>query len=235
MALGHLQNSPLVRACLEITFAGEPSVFSRMDEYFEGIRSEYPALWVPNAQPGVAPALQQWEFKNQSGKRTVGISVNSFSFRVEDYVDYANFRESALPAAHQFLEMFGIRSANRLSARYTNSIPILKFPGKPLQLKNYLNIGFELPSVIDSSALEDIHLQFSSRKADSQVVINLHHELQKPTSVESLVFELDCALVENVLTDNLASNIDRVHEHIEDCFAALVADPYMSYMIGDRD
>jgi len=233
MALDHLQNSPLVQATLEITFPGEPAVLTRIDEYYQSIREEYSALWVPNAQIGVAPALQPWEFKSQSGKRSVGISVNTFSFRVEDYVDYLSFRQSALPLAQRFCDQFGIQKMNRLAARYVNNIALLRLPDQPLHLENYLTVGIDVPPIIDRSALEDIHLQFSIRQDDSQVVVNLHHQAQIPGRVESLILVLDCARVDSVVAENLANDLDKVHERIEDCFAALAAPPYMKYMRGD--
>lgn|GEM_PF-7064495 len=227
-------NSPLVQAALEITFAREPCVLTRIDEYYNFIREEYSALWVPNAQLGVAPALQPWEFKNQSGKRSVGISVNSFKYHVDDYIDYDDFRQNALPLAQRFFDMFGIQRMNRLATRYVNNIALLRLPEQPLRLKNYLNIGIDLPSIIDGSSLEDIHLQFSSRQADSQVVVNLHHQASQPGVIESLVLVLDCARVDDVFAENLPNDLDKVHERTEDCFAAIAAEPYMNYMRGDN-
>lgn len=233
MSLGHLQNSPLTQATLEVTFPGEPAVMTRLDEYFALIRHSYPALYVPNAIHGVATALQPWEFKNEPGLRSVGISVNGFSFRVQDYVDYSDFRKAALPLAQQFLDLFGIQKMNRFALQYVNNIALLRLPGQPLRLGNYLKIGIDVPSVIDSSALEDIHLQFSSRTADSQVVVNLHHQQPQPGVPECLALVLDCAIVDNVLAENLEGDLDAVHSRIEDCFAALVADTYMQFMKGD--
>lgn len=234
MSLEHLKNSPLIQAILEVTFPGSPAVIARLDEYHDLIKDSYPMLWVPLAEPGVAPALQPWEFKNESGKRSVGVSVSSFSFRVEDYDDYADFREHALPLVEQFLRVYGIRKVNRFVTRYVNNIPLLRLPNQPLNLGNYLKIKIDVPSIIDSTALEDIHLQFSSREHDSQVVINLHHQQALPGIPESLVLVLDCAILDSANVDDLAGELDTVHARIEDCFATLVTESYMKFMRGDR-
>jgi len=233
MPLKHLPNAPLVEAVFEMTFSGEPIVLTRLHEYFDFIRDSYPALWVPNAQPGIAPALQPWEFKRPDGKRWVAISVNSFAYHVSDYVDYADFRKDVVPLAKRFCDLYRIERVNRFAARYVNNIALLRLPSEPIRLGNYLNLGIQLPPAIDGEALEDIHLHFTAKIKDSQIVVNLHHALGEQGRPESLLLVLDCAVVSDVPTADLEAHLDKVHAAIEDSFAALAAEPYMQFLKGE--
>jgi uncharacterized protein (TIGR04255 family) len=230
MPLEHLPNAPLVEASFEMRFPGEPIVLTRIHDYFQDIRKEYPALYVPNAELGVAPALQPWEFKDVDAKRCVAVSVNSFSYRVGNYVDYADFRANAVPLASQFAEQFKIKQVTRLGARYVNSIAVLRLPEQPLNLAQYMQIGLQLPSIVDTNRLEDIHLQFATRTEQLQVGVTLHHQQGRKGTPENLILILDCALVGGINISNLEASLDSVHAQIEDLFQALAAEPYMRYM-----
>lgn len=229
MPLQHLTNAPLVEAIFELRFPGEPAVITSLDAYYEEVRKDFPQVFVPNAQPGLAPALQPWEFKNQTGLRWIAISVNAFAFHVRDYVDYEDFKNQVLPLADRFCKQYRIAELTRVGTCYLNRILILRPPDKPIPLSNYLNMGFRLPEVIDASALEDIHLQFAIRRASTQLVLGLHYVAQP----ESLILDLDCGVVDEVSSSSLASHLDTVHSCVEDAFAGLAADQYMEYMKGE--
>lgn len=233
MPLQHLENAPLVEAVFELRFPGEPAVSSGLDRYYDTIRGDFPQVFVPNAQPGVAPALQPWEFKNNKACRWVSISINSFAVHVRDYENYQDLRSLALPLAERFCEQFRISDLTRVGARYINRIVLLREPGQPIPLADYLNIGFLLPAIVDTSTMEDIHLQFATRRDDAQLVVGLHHVREQPAQPEHLVLDLDCGIVNNVSSARLAQHLDAVHEKVEDLFAALAAEAYMKYMNGD--
>ena len=229
MPLQHLENAPLVETIFELRFPGEPRVLTSLDAYYEEVREAFPQVFVPNAQPGLAPALQPWEFKSQTGLRWIAISVNAFAFHVRDYVDYKDFKNQVLRLADSFCRQYRITGLTRVGTRYLNQILILRPPDKPIPLSNYLNMGFCVPEVIDASALEDIHLQLATRRAGTQLVLGLHYVAQP----ESLILDLDCGVVDEVSSSSLASHLDTVHGCVEDAFAGLAADQYMEYMKGD--
>jgi len=233
MPLQHLENAPLIEAVFELRFPGEPIVLTSLDRYYEVIRRDLPEVWVPNAQPGVAPALQPWEFKNKDGSRWIGVSINTFAAHVRDYKDYADFRSWALPLAESFCGAFQIKDLTRVGARYRNRILLLRTPGEPIPLARYLKIGFELPALIDVSTMEDIHLQFATRRGDAQIVIVLHHVRESAGQPEGLVLDLDCGVVDNVSAARLGEHFDAVHTCTEDLFAALASEGYMRFMKGE--
>lgn len=233
MSLEHLKNSPLVEAALEIRFPGEPAIQSHLDEFFQFIREKYPVLWVPNAEYGVAPALQPWEFRDVKSQRTVAASINSFIFRVRDYVDYMDFRTNAVLLARRFSEIFNIEKTTHFGLRYVNNIAVLRLPEEPLRIENYLNLKVSMPTVLGSERLEDIHLRSSTCINDLQMVLDLHHQQGLVGTPETLLLVLDCALEGGVGMSGLETTMDRVHSCIEDSFQALAADSYMRYLRGD--
>ncbi|HET6453039.1 MAG TPA: TIGR04255 family protein [Armatimonadota bacterium] len=233
MSLKHLPNAPLVEATFELRFPGEPRVLAHIDEYYDAVREDFPEVFVPNAQAGIAPALQPWEFKKEDGSRWLGISINCFAVHVQDYLDYGDFRSLAIPLAEKFCEIFRIAHITKVGARYSNRIVLLRMPGEPIKLSNYLNLGFTLPETVDASTLEDIRLQFAIRREDAQLIIALCHVREYLAQPESLILDLDCGIVEQVSSDKFAQYLDKVHSYIEDLFAALAADSYLRYMKGE--
>ena len=233
MSLQHLPNAPLIEAMFELRFPGEPAVLTTLDQYYDSIRQCFPQVFVPNAQPGIAPALQPWEFKNAEGTRWVSMSINTFAVHVLDYMNHEDFRSLALPLADKFCEQFQISHLTRVGTRFVNQIVLLRTPGQPIPLSDYLNIRFQFPAIVDPSTLEDIHVQFATRREDAQLVVGLHHIREQAAQPESLVLELDCGIVDNVSSGRLSEHLDVVHGCVEDLFAALASDAYMKYMRGE--
>lgn len=233
MPLQHLPNAPLVEAIFELRFPGEPIVLTSLDRYYACVRGQLSEVWVPNAQPGIAPALQPWEFKRSDGCRWVSVSINGFAAHVLDYIDYPDFHSWALPLAQQFCDVFQIGKLTRVGARYRNRILLLRAPGKPIALKQYLRLGFDLPELIDVASMDDIHLRFSTRRSDAQLVVVLDHVKEGVGQPESLHLELDCGIVDKISSANLGRYMDDVHAYIEDLFSSLAAEPYMALMKGE--
>lgn len=234
MPLEHLPNAPLVEAVFELRFPGEPVVLASLDQYYARIRNQLSEVWVPNAQPGIAPALQPWEFKRSDGGRWVSASINTFAAHVLDYKDYSDFRAWALPLAQQFCDVFKIEKLTRVGALYRNEILLLRAPGKPIPLGQYLRVGFDLPELIDVSSIDDIHLHFSTRRSDAQLVVALDHIKESMGRPESLHLDLDCGVVDKVSSKDLSQHMDSVHSYIEDLFSSLAAEPYMAFMKGEN-
>ena len=233
MPLEHLPNAPLVEAILEIRFPAEPAVFSRMDEYYDRIRDEYPQVFVPNPNPTVAQALLPWQFKSPNAQRFVAISINSFSFHVLDYKDYRDFSSSALPLAGTFCDLCHIRELKRIGTRYVNCIIVLRAEDGTIPIRRFLNFGFDLPEIVPRNELEDIHVQFASRMGNGRLLTIIHHERESEDQPERLVFDLDFSLDKDVHTDSLDKHMNAAHECIEDVFREFVSDSYMRFMKGE--
>lgn len=233
MPLEHLPNAPLIEAIMEIRFPAEPAVFSRMDEYYDQIRNDYPQVFVPNPNPTVAQALLPWQFKNPSAQRFVSVSINSFSFHVLDYKDYKDFRMSALPLADAFCQLYRIRELIRVGTRYVNCIIVLRAEDGTIPVREFLNFGFDLPKIVPKNELEDIHVQFASRMGNGRLLTIIHHERESEDQPERLVFDLDFSLDKEVHADSLGEHMNAAHAHIEDVFRGFVSNSYMRFMKGE--
>lgn len=233
MPLEHLPNAPLVEAVFKIRFPAEPSVLSRMEEFYSEVRTDYPQVFVPNPNPTVPQALLPWQFKNSSGQRFVGISINSFSYHVLDYKDYPDFRESALPLAEAFCRQFSIGELKRVGTRYINCIIVIRAEDGTIPVRQFLNFGFELPEIVPKDELEDIHVQFASRMDKGRLLTIIHHERPSEGQPERLIFDLDYSLDKDVTSDRLREHMDSAHACIEDVFKQFVAEQYMRFMRGE--
>lgn len=156
-----------------------------------------------------------------------------FRYKVLDYVDYANFRAATIPLVAEFCSIFDLKEVNRFAARYVNRIALLRLPDEPITLRRYLNLGFNMPEMVDAESLEDVHLQIASRSNDIQTVITLHHQGSETSAPECLLFVIESAIVGRVGTEDIEDKLDKVHTRIEDLFAGFVAEPYMKYLKGE--
>lgn len=233
MPLEHLPNAPLIEAIMEIRFQAEPAVLSRMDEYFELIRKDYPQVFVPNPNPLVAQALLPWQFKNPSAQRFVSVTVNSFSFHALDYKDYRDFRTSALPLAESFCKLFHIQELRRIGTRYVNCIIVLRAEDGTIPVRQFLNFGFDLPEIVPKNELEDIHVQFASRMGNGRLLTIIHHERESEDQPDKLIFDLDYSVDKDVYSDSLGKHMDTAHGCIEDVFRQFVSESYMRIMRGE--
>ena len=233
MPLEHLPNAPLIEAIMEIRFPAEPSILSRMDEYYGKVRNDYPQVFVPNPNPTVAQALLPWQFKSPDGQRFIAISINSFSFHVLDYKHYKDFSSSALPLACKFCELFSIGELKRIGTRYVNCIIVLRGEDGTIPVRRFLNFGFDLPDIVPKNELEDIHVQFASRMGNGRLLTIIHHERESEDQPERLVFDLDFSLDKDVHADSLDKHMNAAHACIEDVFREFVSDSYMQYMRGE--
>lgn len=233
MPLEHLPNAPLIEAIMEIRFQAEPAILSRMDEYFDAIRNDYPQVFVPNPNPLVAQALLPWQFKNPSAQRFVSVTINSFSFHVLNYKNYKDFSASALPLAEAFCKLFHIEELKRIGTRYVNCIIVLRGEHGTIPIRRFLNFGFDLPDIVPKYALEDIHVQFASRMGNGRLLTIIHHERESEDQPERLVLDLDFSLDKDVHADSLDKHMDAAHECIEDVFREFVSDSYMRFMKGE--
>ncbi len=166
--------------------------------------------------------------------RWVGVSVNSVSLHVTDYMNYADFRKSIDEAAGEFFRLHEkvIERVSRIGLVYTNNILLARDLDQNLPLDSYLQLGLMLPGVLGPGMLEDIQLQFSKRCDGMQTVVALRRFDAHEGSPEHLRLVLDAAIADEVAVKDWLGKLDTVHERIEAIFEGIVTDEYMALMKG---
>jgi len=68
------KNAPLVKTVFEARFAGNLSIETKRDQFQRILGTDFPKLYVPNAFPGMAPALQPYQFRKEDDSAIVSLA-----------------------------------------------------------------------------------------------------------------------------------------------------------------
>ena len=122
-------NQPLINVATEIRFRGDLKVESIRPEFHRTIRGDFPQLMVPQAERGVAPALQHYRFENDLSSHGVQVAVHSFSYYSRDYPGHEAFLAVVDSLLEEFVRLIGVLHVNRIGWRYINAIPFARENG----------------------------------------------------------------------------------------------------------
>ena len=128
-------NQQLRSVSLETFFSGRLRAMSAIADIQERLRGTYPNLFVPNASLGHAPALQPYQLRDATGRKSVAISVNQASFVIFDYPGHQAFLREALDVLPEVHRAIGVDALDRVVYRYENELGIgRRAPANPVAL-----------------------------------------------------------------------------------------------------
>ena len=229
-------NAPLARTIFQARFPGETAVDLALPRIQAGLRRTLPKLFVPAAVVGVPPATQPLLFKSPDESESVEIALNSFAYTTNRYPGYAKFREDVLANARIFSEAVPeVEKLNRVGLRYINRIPILRSSKTAsIPLKDYLNVGLELPDSIPGANLTELNSAFTVQMDGGQLKVVLQIEAgSSPAEPEVLVLDFDFGQLGDLHIAQLDVYLDRAHEHTKRVFTDLIAPEYFPVMRGE--
>lgn len=224
-------NAPLRDATFEVRFLGELIIEARRHEFREKIRSKYPKLYVPNAQPGVSPPLQPYSFKDQEETTSLNLAINTFSMTTSRYLGFEAFKTEFLSSFDLFQEIFRIPKITRTGLRYVNHIPVLRESGV-IPLKDYLNVGLRLPTSIPE-AYEDFSLFFVTRVGEGKMRCIVQYQVEQPQGRGFLVLDFDYSIEGDLEPSRMSEFLEVSHRHTKEIFLSLLTDDYISVMRGE--
>jgi len=230
------KNAPLARAVFQARFPGELAIELARPRIQAALRGAFPKLFVPNAVPGVAPATQPYLFKSSNESESFEIALNSFAYTTTQYPGYARFRQIVLAHARIFSDAVPeVEKLNRVGLRYINRMPILReSKAAAIPLRDYLNVGLELPASIPGANLTELNSAFTVQMDGGQLRVVLKiEEGAGPAEPEVLVLDFDFGQLEDLHIRNLELYLDRAHDHTKRVFTDLIAQEYFPVMRGE--
>lgn len=230
-------NSPLRDVACELRFPGEPVVETKRDEFFEKIRSGYPRVLVPNAQAGVAPALQHYRFQSDDRVRTISVALNSLAFSETTYSGHQSFATEFERLAGLFFSCFrSIQRLVRVGWRYVNFIPV-PHKGTVLPVGEYLKESAEFPDAILAGA-KTFDVQVEALNGD--LVCRLHLASATGKAAESaqasgILLDVDTYSTAGGLdVGNFAECLRQCRETGKRRFESFITDNYREFLLGEE-
>ena len=228
-------NQPLREVVTEIRFKGELTVESKRHELFEAIRDQYPNLYVPNALPGLAPALQHYRFERDDRLAGVSVALNSVGYFEREYSGAAVF----IPEANRLFtladEIFQIRKITRIGWRYINEVPFVRESGM-IPLGSFLT---EPPNLfaISAAGYNRVSFSASTRVEDCSISVRLESDESEKDGSEVLYLDIDVCrdqLDEQEFdTSSIAATVKQLHRLARNFFEQSITDNYRAYLKGE--
>lgn len=209
-------NQQLKSVSMELFFPGQLEVFGCLGEIQRDVSGDLTQLFVPNIQPGEAPALRPFQLRNEAGTRSLALAVNQASFiAFQEYPGFEAFRDEGLPILARALERMGVRMLTRVRYAYENEI------GLPDQ--GGFDVGSLFPGVI-------------AREAPSRVLAPFHSSADWVLSGDQVGFQAQIDPAGSALTVTVSSAakgpldagalkaaLDRVHGQAIELFEKLIS------------
>ena len=228
-------NQPLINVATEVRFRGDLKVESIRPEFHQTIRSEFPQLMVPQAEQGVAPALQHYRFENDQSSHGVQVAVHSFSYYSRDYPGHEAFLSVVESLLEEFVRLIGVLHVNRIGWRYINAIPFARENGF-VPLHRYFGqiFGMELRrDHLFKSA--DMRATMPTNDAQLNMALKTVESKDAPQE-ESLLLDIDAfKTYESQVMDatGVMGEIRQSHASGYSVFESLITKDYRAYLLGE--
>lgn len=228
-------NQPLINVATEVRFRGDLKVESIRPEFHQLIRDGFPQLMVPEAEQGVAPALQHYRFENDQSSQGVQIAVHSFSYYSRDYPGHVAFLAVVESLLDEFVRLIGKLYVNRIGWRYINAIPFARENGMvPLHRFFGQIFGMELTrDHLFSSA--DMKATLPINDAQYNMALKTVQSKDAPQE-ECLLLDIDAFQTyesKKMYAPDVMHEIRRAHSSGYSVFESLIAESYRAYLIGE--
>lgn len=225
------KNAPLVDIAFETRFFGDLSIETRRDQFQRKVKVNFPKLYVPNAVPGRAPALQHYQFRKEDDSARVSLAVNSFAYITSRYPGFHAFKADLEEAWKLFSELFNIPVFTRLGLRYTNHLPIIRDESGTIPLSRYVTPNLNVTAGFPSGKIYDVDFSISCEMSGGRLFFLMQNE-KRESGLEVLILDFDFFRQGHIAKEERPAFIETAHEQIETVFFDLISKEYKDIMKG---
>lgn len=188
--------SPLTEVVCELRFPGEIAVESARELFWDQIRDTYPAVKVPRAQAGIAPATQHYRYCAEDGSRCVAVALNSLAMSVTQYTTHK-------PMLEEFERLHGLfskcypklRRMNRVGWRYVNYITFVRDAQGNAPVSEFFSTDLCTTSSLGTAAVRNLNVKVEVPTTEGLAIVMLStvHDAKDATR-EAFSLDLDFAI-----------------------------------------
>jgi uncharacterized protein (TIGR04255 family) len=223
-------NSPLVEVVFEIRFPGETAVECLRHVIQERIRGDFPSLFVPNAQQGMATALQPYRFEKADGSAGVMAALNSFSYFARNYDGFELFRKEALRLMKLLVKTVPVREITRVGLRHVNIIPFVR-KGESIPVESVFFFGEKVAELL-SRPFENFSAAFTVPIGAGKMTARIEALSRKDGGQEAFLLDLDYFRTEGLRISALGQYLEEAHEESNLLFLKIISQSYHDYIEG---
>jgi uncharacterized protein (TIGR04255 family) len=221
-----LKSLPLQQVYCEIRFPGDPEVEALRGKYFREIRSEFPSVFVPEAQEGQAMPLQPYRFV-AADNRVIGIALNSFYYGVtgEGYESFELFKNSFKNYWTRFCGIYSfMEGLTRVGLRYINHLPIERGVRGEI-----VSMPLRLPMAIDAEIRNTLRVsEYQISDGVIRVVVDTTQNDLVPHNLALL--DLDFTFSANLdgllELSEIDNRLDQAHDGVKNSLRSLISQDY---------
>jgi uncharacterized protein (TIGR04255 family) len=225
------KNAPLVNTAFEARFFGDLAIETRRDQFQRAVKADFPILYVPNAAPGKAPALQHYQFRSKDDSARVSLAVNSFVYATSRYSGFLTFKADLEKVWKPFSELFDIPVFTRLGLRYTNHLPIIRDESGTIPLSRYVTANFNVTAGFATGKIHDMDLSISCDLPGGRLLFLMQNE-KREGGLEVLIVDFDFSHHGEINREDRRAFIETAHERIEAVFLDLISEEHKQIMKG---
>jgi len=225
-------NSPLVEVVFEIRFPGEKAVESRRHQIQESFRSDYPSLWVPKVESGMALALEPFRFERPDRSAGVMVSLDRFGFYSRAYPGFEKFRTECLRVMRLLASLIPIERLNRIGLRHINMIPFLR-EGGLVPFDEFFQLGSKLSELL-SGKFENISLAFAMPAVGGKITTRIESIIRTDRSQEAFLLDFDYAKEGELSFAAVDQYLQEAHDESAALFHRLITPSYRDYIRGEE-
>ncbi len=227
------KNAPLVNATFEARFHGDLAVESKRYQFQRSVKREFPKLFVPNAAPGKAPALQHCQFRKDDESAIISLAVNSFAFGTSKYQGFKSFKADLEKVWKSFSRLFGIPTFTRVGLRYINHLPIIRDERGLIPLSKYAKDRIKIIKNVPTDKIQNLVIDVSSEMAGGVMRFLLQNGTQI-AGLEVLILDLDFYRIGPVHKEERVRFIETAHNQIEKVFFDFISEEQEEIIKGER-
>lgn len=211
--------TPLAEATIEVRFPGDLRLDVWRGEFQQKVREEYPLLFVPSVNQGDFPALQHYQFVNETQTTRVSLALNSLAFSTMEYPGWVFFEKEFLSYYRLLIDYIQPRKLTRIGVRYVNqfdselvsmlkrSYPKKYLAGLALNPEYYLSVT-----------------RFATNIKGCKLLVNVQKEN------DLLVLDYD-AFMENARPEEIVDSLRALHSCVESEFFDVLKPKYAESLV----
>lgn len=227
-------NQQLMAVGLETFFRGRFSAQVNLPLVQKEFAERLPDLYVPNAKPGQAIALQPSQLCDEEQSRTLAIATNQASYVCKSaYPGFAAFSVEAIATLTKTLELLEIPVLQRVGYRYENEIGISRDEDELLPIDRVLSVK-GLPDWCGGGRCNEVDLQFRRPWEGGSTGVRIAVENEKRDGREVLRITIVAICDPAGGVAQLRRFADAAHQEAYATFEGMITDDFREFLQQER-
>lgn len=226
-------NQQLRSVSLETFFKGRLSVAGQFDRVQEEFEDRLPNLFVPNAIPGKAIALQPYQLRDNENRESLAVAVNQASYISYAYPGHERFLDEARKCLTRTFEILSVSDLDRVVFRYENEVLVRRREEGTLPLEDVLQVP-KINYMEDGDGIFALRTEIRRKWEHGYIDINAAAEPEDDETGDVFRFVIAATVMPAGSASKLMEFAGLAHDRAFTCFEALITDDFRSFIAAEE-